>query len=127
MTVPPPSIILVLALGSVDALLTFLAVLAIALGIFADLPSDAAWIATLLAFAGVFGAVHVALKIASLIGLYLAQRWAVVLGTLAFAVSWPLFLLVGIWSSPEGRLTITSILTAAFFLACTLPHWKRMT
>jgi len=55
---------LVLALGSVDALLTFLAVLAIALGIFADLPSDAAWIATLLAFAGVFGAVHVALKIA---------------------------------------------------------------
>ena len=127
MTIPPPSMIFVLALGSIDTLLTLVAVLAVAVGIFAETPDEAAWIVAIFGAAAILGGIHVALNITSLVGLYLARRWAVLLGALAFSVSWPLFLLVGIWSSPDERMGVISALTAALFLACTLPHWQRMT
>ncbi|MCX7357585.1 MAG: hypothetical protein NT015_05530 [Alphaproteobacteria bacterium] len=125
--IPPPSIILILVLGGIDVALTALAVV-FGLSGFWETDPAAAWIGWFFGVAAIFATVHLILKIVSLIGLYLARRWAVVVGALAFSVSWPLVLVLptlnGGWMP---SLIGVAVLMIAFFLACTLPHWKRMT
>lgn len=127
MPIPPPSIILILALGGLDSVLTGIAVLGLGyLGAgAADSSSSMAWMGTLLAFFAAVGAVHVALKVAALVGLYMARRWAVIVGAVAFSISWPLVFVFT--SAPGASLSVLAVATTAIFLACTLPHWRRMT
>lgn len=127
MTIPPPSIIAILVLGGIDVVLTAVVVLAGFSGFWEDDPA-AVWIGLFFGVAAIAGAFQVGLKIASLIGLYLARRWAVISGMPAFAISWPLVLILP--SLNGGYMpSLWSVATVmiVFFLACALPHWKRMT
>ena len=72
------------------------------------------WVIALFGFVG--------LKAVALVGLLYARRWAVILGAVVFKIPMP----------PEwlGSLMLATILmvgASVLYLACTLPHWQRMT
>ena len=60
-------------------------------------------------------------QIASIAGLFLARRWAVIAGAASFRLS----ILGSI--VPASFWPVLSIIPIALFLICTLPYWERMT
>lgn len=128
MPIPPPSIILILVLGGVDVL-WMLGVASMG-GQGARQPTGSAYSDTLVFLAELVQLIffaHAALKAVSLFGLYLARRWAVIMGVLPFAISWPLLALATVgFDSPVPMLAAVAM-PPVLFLACTLPHWSRMT
>lgn len=61
-------------------------------------------------------------QIASVAGLFLARRWAVVLGAISFRLS-----LLYTIASVDGFWMVLPLVPTALFLICTLPYWERMT
>jgi hypothetical protein len=116
---PPPSILFIAALSAVDLLVAL--VVAAGLAFFGAALAESemgpllgGWSITFLGY--------VMLKLAALAGLLYARRWAVILGAVAFRIPIP----------PEwlGSLTLAMIFfvgSSILYLACTLPHWQRMT
>ena len=119
MALPPPSILFIAALSVVDLLGTVVVAAGLAFFGAALAQSDmgsllGGWSITVLGF--------VALKLIALVGMLYARRWAVILGAVAFKIPIP----------PEwlGSLALSMIFFAGssvLYLACTLPHWQRMT
>jgi hypothetical protein len=116
---PPPSILLIAALSILDLLVS--AAIAVGLVFFGAALAESD-MGPLLNGWGAFVFGIVVVKLVALVGLLYARRWAVVLGAVAFKIPAP----------PEwlGSVPLTLLFLAGatvLYLACTLPHWQRMT
>jgi hypothetical protein len=116
---PPPSIIFIAVLSGIDLLGAV--VMAAGLVFFGAALGESDMALLLggwsIAFLG-----FVVLKLVALIGVLYARRWAVIVGAVAFKIPAP--------SEWLGSLALAMLFfmgATVLYLACTLPHWQRMT
>jgi hypothetical protein len=116
---PPPSIIFIAVLSVLD--LIGAVVIAGGMAFFGLALAESDMGALLFGWsASLFG--FVALKLIALVGLLYARRWAVVLGAVAFKIP-----VLPEWLDSMTVAMIVFVGATVLYLACTLPHWSRMT
>lgn len=113
MALPPAPILLICVLAVADVVYSVMAVIGMA--------AFAAWTSANEGMSGLFsaGAFMFALlllaQIAFVVGLFLARRWAVIVGALSFKLAF-----LGV-IMPGSFWWVTSMIPLALFLVCTLP------
>lgn len=119
MALPPISIVVICALSALDIILS----LAVPFGlfVFGALSAGNSGVSSGFVLGAFLGIGWIALKIISLVGVLGARRWAIIVGAVTFSL--PLY-----FQMASGWATLLSLpLGTALYLACTLPHWQRMT